>query len=79
MNNNLLKNIDMLHTTILGVSRIKRNLKIECDVVEYSKKLILNNKTYIYRKGKNWYCVNNNIEIVINAYTYTIITAKIKK
>ena len=35
----LLDNIDKIHTTEMGIDRIKRNLKIDtADVVEYCKK-----------------------------------------
>ena len=78
--NDLLKNIDMLHTTILGIDRIKKNLKIDVDdVVEYLKEKILNKNTLIYKKGKNWYCEIDEIIITVNSYNYSIITAHIKK
>ena len=78
--NDLLKNIDMLHTTILGIDRIKKNLKIDVDdVVEYLKEKILNKNTNIYKKGKNWYCEIDGIIITVNSYNYSIITAHIKK
>ena len=78
--NDLLKNIDMLHTTILGIDRIKKNLKIDVDdVVEYLKEKILNKNTLIYKKGKNWYCEIDGIIITVNSYNYSIITAHIKK
>ena len=73
--NELLNNIDKLHTTTMGVSRIKNNLNIDIDVIEYCKKIILNKNSNIYKKGKNYYCENNNIIITINSYSYTIITA----
>lgn len=39
MKHELLKNIDKIHTTELGILRIKRNLNlICCDAVEYLKK-----------------------------------------
>ena len=77
--NDLIKNIDKLHTTELGVIRIKKNLKIEVnDVVDYLKNKILDN-SYIYKKGKNWYCEKDNIIITVNSYNYCIITAHIKK
>ena len=77
--NDLIKNIDKLHTTELGVIRIKKNLKIEVnDVVDYLKNKFLDN-TYIYKKGKNWYCEKDNIIITVNSYNYCIITAHIKK
>lgn len=38
----LLDNIDKVHTTEMGIDRIKRNLKIDtADVVEYCKNKVL--------------------------------------
>ena len=38
----LISNIDKLHTTAMGVDRIKRNLKLETsDVVAYCKQKIM--------------------------------------
>ena len=72
----LLSNIDKIHTTKLGITRINNNLKIDTDnVVDYCKKIILNNKCNIYKKGKNYYCEIYNIIITINSNSYTIITA----
>ncbi|MBM6831244.1 DUF3781 domain-containing protein [Faecalicoccus acidiformans] len=73
-----LDNIDRIHTTEMGVDRIKRNLKIDTDdVVEYCKNKVLKNQCSIYKQGKNWYCEVENIKITINSYSYTIITAHI--
>lgn len=77
--NELLMNIYKIHTTYLGISRIKRNLGIEEDVVEFCKNKVLDKKSLIYRKGKNWYIENGAIKITINATSYTIITAHIIK
>jgi len=72
----LLLNIDKVHTTEMGVSRIRRNLLLDdVDVVEYCKDKILYDDCYIYKKGKNWYCEVDHIRIAINSYSYTIITA----
>ena len=72
----LLKSIDKLHTTEMGINRIKRNLKTDtADVVEYCRNKILDQSCHIYRQGKNWYCEIYNIRITINSYSYTIITA----
>ena len=74
----LLSNIDKVHTTEMGIDRIKRNLKLDTnDVVEYCKNKILNKDCNIYKKGKNWYCEIGNIKITINSYSHTIITAHI--
>ncbi len=76
----LLSNIDKLHTTEMGIDRIKKNLKLDInDVVEYCENKILDNNCNIYKKGKNWYCEIDNIIITINSYSYTIITAHIIK
>ena len=74
----LLLNIDKVHTTKLGIERIKNNLKINEDVILYCKNIILNKNSKIYKQGKNWYIENNNIKITINSYSYTIITAHMK-
>ena len=73
--NELLINIYKIHTTYLGISRIKRNLGIEEDVVEFCKNKVLDKKSLIYRKGIE----NGAIKITINATSYTIITAHIIK
>ena len=75
----LIANIDKVHTTEMGVERIKKNLKINNnDVVKYCKEKVLDNRCNIYKKGKNFYCEIDNIIITINSYSYTIITAHIK-
>lgn len=71
--------IDKLHTTELGKIRIANNLKISSDVVIYCKNLIQNTKMTIYKRGKNWYCENDELIITINSYSYTIITAHKKE
>ena len=72
----LLSNIDKVHTTEMGIDRIKRNLKLDVnDVVEYCKAKVLDKNCNIYKQGKNWYCEVENIKITINSYSYTIITA----
>lgn len=77
----LLKNLDKLHTTELGIVRIKRNLSLTTNnVVEWCKTKISSSNTLITRKGKNWYVNNNNTYVLtINTYSYTIITAHIVK
>ncbi|MDO5564909.1 MAG: DUF3781 domain-containing protein [Eubacteriales bacterium] len=78
MNNKqlLLNNIDKVHTTDMGIDRIKKNLKLDnYDVVEYCKKKVLDENCNIYKQGKNWYCEIDNMKITINSYSYTIITA----
>lgn len=72
----LLNHLDKIHTTEMGVDRIKKNLNLDTnDVVNYCKNKILNENRTIYRKGKNFYIETDNIRITINAHSYTIITA----
>ena len=73
--NNLLKNIEKIHTTELGEIRIKRNLELKNDDVENWCKQEIKKMNKIYREGKNWYVEDKNKIITINAYSYTIITA----
>ena len=76
--NDLLINIDSVHTTKIGMDRIKKNLELDdIDVVEYCKNKVKDKKCNIYKEGKNWYCEIDNIVITINSYSYTIITAHI--
>lgn len=74
-NNKLFQNISKIHTTNLGINRIKRNLEINEDAVAFCKNIILNPKSLIYQKGKNFYVENDAAILTINASSYTIITA----
>lgn len=77
--NNLISNIDKIHTTELGEDRIKKNLKLNDDAVNYLKEKLLDNRSIVYKEGKNYYCEIDNIKITINSYNYCIITAHIIK
>ncbi len=71
----LLDNIDKLHTTPMGIDRIRRNLSLGgIDVVEWCKKKILDANAVIQRQGKNWYITIDGSIITVNASSYTIIT-----
>jgi len=76
----LCKNSEKIHTTEMGVTRIKRNLDLNTqDVVEWCKNKILDKRSSIIKKGKNWYVSIDDIMIIVNAYSYTIITAHKQK
>ena len=78
--NELLENLDKLHTTELGVVRIKRNLSLDTEnVVEWCRNKINSDNAVITRTGKNWYIDVDTCIITVNAHSYTIITAKMKK
>lgn len=72
----LIDHIDKIHTTEMGIDRIRNNLQLNTDdVVEYCKSLIMNKNCRIYRHGKNWYCEIDDVRLTVNSYSYTIITA----
>lgn len=78
--NNLIVNIDKLHTTELGVMRIKRNLSLNVDdVVDYCRNKIISPNCEINRSGKNFYAKIDGVIITINVHNYTIITAHKEK
>lgn len=80
MNDELLNNLDKLHTTDLGAIRITKNLSIITDdVVKWCEERIKSPQTHIIRKGKNWYADVDGCVITVNAHSYTIITAHKKK
>ena len=75
MKNILIEKIDSIHTTDMGVDRIRRNLGIgDIDVVAWCKKKILDPGAIIERQGKNWYVHIDGCLITVNASSYTIIT-----
>lgn len=72
----LLQNLNHIHTTKLGEIRIKKNLTLETeDVVEWCKTKIQSSNANVRRSGKNWYIEIDGCIITVNAYSYTIITA----
>lgn len=78
--NELRNNLDKLHTTELGIVRIKRNLSLDIeDVVGWCKNKINSVNAIITKNGKNWYVNVDNCIITVNAHSYTIITAHEEK
>ena len=79
MKNDLIENIEKLHTTPMGVERIRRNLELSDDVkdvVVWCRQKILDTDAEFIRQGKNQYVRINDCIFTVNAYSYTIITAK---
>lgn len=73
--NDLLQNLDKIHTTEMGIVRFRRNLELETeDVVKWCKEKIKQSKN-ITRVGKNWYVIVEDIKLTVNAHSFTIITA----
>ena len=80
MKNVLIENIGKVHTTEMGVGRIKKNLGLgDIDVVKWCRERILDNDARIERNGKNWYVMIDDCVITVNASSYTIITAHKEK
>ena len=76
----LLNNLDKVHTTEMGVGRIKRNIEVDVDdIVAYCIDKIKQENAVIERKGKNYYVSVDGIIITVNASSYTIITAHKEK
>lgn len=76
MTDELLKNLEKLHTTELGVLRIRKNLSTDVeDVAAWCREKIRSENAEIVRKGKNWYVFVDGCVITVNAYSYTVITA----
>ena len=72
----LLKNIDRLHTTELGEMRIKRNLSIDVgDVILWCMNCIKEEDNRVTKRGKNWYVYVEGCVFTINTKSYTVITA----
>ena len=71
----MLRRIDELHTTPMGIDRIKRNLSIAADPVQWCKVAILSPEAEITRQGKNYYIKAKGAVITVNAHSFTIITA----
>lgn len=78
--NELIQNIERLHTTELGIERIGRNLSLsDEDVVKWCKERMLSPEATFTKMGKNWYVREGGYCITVNANSYTIITAHKEK
>ena len=73
--NDLVNNLDKLHTTDLGALRITKNLTLTNDPVQWCKAFITSPNAEITRQGKNFYITNQNITVTVNAHSFTVITA----
>ncbi len=80
MSNELIESIDKVHTTAMGIDRIRKNLGLDdIDVAAFCRSRILDKSAIITRRGKNWYVRINGCVITVNASSYTIITAHKEK
>jgi len=73
--NDLISNLDKIHTTELGVLRLKRNLNLQTDdVIKWCVKKI-KQADKIVKKGKNLYVHVDDFILTVNAGSFTVITA----
>lgn len=84
---NLIQNIDKIHTTQMGIVRIKKNTglfehfyqksreNIYDEIINFCREVIKNTDTKITVRGKNYYIEHNNIIWTVNRGSFTIITA----
>ena len=75
----LLKNVDKIHTTEMGVGRIQKNLGIDEEPVGYCISRLKQEDSVVRKEGKNYYVEVDGEIITINSSSYTIITAHKKK
>ena len=77
MNDDLPFDLALLHTTDMGVDRIRRNLGLpgDADPVAYCRGLIASEGCAVSRQGKNYYCEKGGVRVTVNAGSLTIITA----
>lgn len=71
----LLKNIDKIHTTEMGIDRICKNLEIDEEPVNYCISKLKKEDSVVTKKGKNYYVNVDDCTITINSSSFTIITA----
>ena len=71
----LLKNVNKIHTTEMGVGRIQKNLEISEEPVSYSISKLKKESSKVYKQGKNYYVEVDDGRITINSSSFTIITA----
>ncbi len=71
----LIKNIDKIHTTEMGVGRIQKNLGISEEPVSYCISKLKQENSTVTKEGKNYYVEVDNCRITINSSSFTIITA----
>ena len=72
----LLAHLNRIHTTVLGMERIKKNLGLKGNAVsEWCREQIASSDAIVVRQGKNWYVRVQGCLFTINASSFTIITA----
>ena len=66
-----------MNTTSKGLIRIQESLSSDIeDVVEYCKNKIRDKNCKISKEGRNWICITDDIKIIVNSCSNTIVTVK---
>ena len=71
----LLKNVEKIHTTEMGIGRIQKNLGISDEPVNYCISKLKQENSSVTKNGKNYYVDVDDCIITINSSSFTIITA----
>ena len=80
MTSELLENLEKLHTTELGIVRIKRNLGLKTDdVIGWCRDTILSAAKNIENEKSGENDGKSACTITVNAHSYTVITAHKEK
>ena len=74
----LLAALPRLHTTPLGLTRLRRNLCLseDTDPVAFCRDLLSREDCTVLHLGKNLYCRAENVLLTIHARSYTLITGR---
>lgn len=75
----LIRHLQKIHITPLGIVRIQKNLHIDEDVISFCQKVIIHQNSIVYKQGKNYYVQCDQILLTIHSSSYTIITAHLLK
>lgn len=73
--NHTIPNHEKLHTTQMGVERMRRSLNLQTDDVVAWWKEAVKHAGLVIQKGKNCYVHSGGVVITINAHSHTVITA----
>ena len=72
----LLANLERVHTTPLGMERIRKHLGVSgSNITAWCREQISAPEAVIIRQGKNWYVRVSGCLFTVNASSFTIITA----
>ena len=74
----LLAALPRLHTTPLGLTRLRHNLCLseDTDPVAFCRDLLSREDCTVLHLGKNLYCRAENVLLTIHARSYTLITGR---